>query len=180
MTRTPTIFDRLWGGYFAALCAVGAVMLLWTPAGLLREAPFTSLAWLGTLACCGLNAEAMWHRRPRRLRAWSALAIAGFLMAVAHFADRALPGTAAKLDVIVPEPLENLVVASIFFLYFYLRPGRFRQFLRVPTALTPRGRPARAHDLSGTRSAGPDDRIDDRHPPALAACRRVTSRRKTR
>ncbi|HEU4558246.1 MAG TPA: hypothetical protein VFS20_10365 [Longimicrobium sp.] len=86
------------------------------------------------LACCGVTAEAVWNRRPWRLHASSAMVLAGLLMAVARFADRALPGTIGKPGLIVPEQLAELVGVSILFLFVYLRPHRFRRRnqLRVP------------------------------------------------
>ena len=80
-----TLGHRLWAVWLAMLGLAGAWQFAAVPPALLRSHWFSTLAWLFTLACCGVAAEAFWSGRRYRHGAaqgvlWGQLLIWGKLL----------------------------------------------------------------------------------------------------
>ena len=130
MKQNPNPGDRFWGVYLAVFVAVSAAFLARTPAGGIRERPFSTLGFIVVVGCCGVAAEALWSRRPWRDGAVDATTVAVLLTGLARGLERS-PAETVGQPFLMPEWLAN---APLFFLVLYLLTNRWRGWhkLRVP------------------------------------------------
>jgi len=61
--------QRAWGAWLASLCLLGAWTLASVSPAAMRGHWDTAAAWMFTLACCGVTAEAVWNGRDHCARA---------------------------------------------------------------------------------------------------------------
>lgn len=113
------VWRRIWAVWLAMLGLAGAWRFAGAPAELLRGRWGTSLAWLVTLGCCGVAAEALWNGRAYRDKAshavlWGTLLV--WAPVLFRHASPVMPG--------VSLPVLVMLTITAFMLVVYDPPDR--------------------------------------------------------
>jgi hypothetical protein len=114
----------LLGAVVGVLCVLGVIDLAGVPRAVLRAHPFSSFVWLLTLACCGVTAEALWNRRPWRLRAATSVIVAAIFTVLANMAEWAWAGRIDDLLPMVPQPRKWIIFFFVALIAYLIRDVR--------------------------------------------------------